>query len=665
MHNIRFFFSLIILVFATNSLFAQVIPVEKKTLPNGIQLVYINDVTKNENTLFLYAKNQKIIEKKSGLSNITGQLLLGGIIGKEDKNWDDYLKKENISLQFNEEIFSLNFLNDNAADAISNFNNLFLKNSFSITRLDEVKNQFITQKIENVDSIIWQSNNLANKLQFGYPHPLSSSIEENEIRNITILDCKDFLKTCYQSKNIVIVVWGNFDKDKISDIIEQKFGKWHKSEPSLPSVKTSLAPIPNNYFIFPSTHDDSALITINYPLDMSISDDIFLRCKILESVLTEKIRLIDNVGSLQKIEIIPQRFTGGFSLQFFVSYPFVTSVIGNIQDVLNQLYLGRISDSEIEKSKKQLFDNLNFKDSKMVWLQAYIRRSGGNFGNIMPDKQQIKDCTLEQVKITAFKYLKPKNLNVLVAGNSNFYYKGIQSLGKYFYVSPNGNYIKWQPEVDQINAFLENNVLKNYIQKIGDMDVISKNKNLKLTYFGDYMGSSLSFKQSFFEDKFLFEWSFNGSVFQKQYYDGKNFKSYYFGELEVLDTSDVKDNLVMSKLFPELYFGINETKIVQSQTIKSDDGEAIEIKVKLPSGKIITEQFSKQTGLKIKSKVPMNSFFGLSEQISTYSEYSLFEGLLMPKNISIKNKNLDCYLQLFQVEKIENLDLTQINSNEF
>ena len=61
---------------------SQELKIQTEVFSNGMKVVYIPDKSNNQTELFLFAKSQKLIEKKKGLSEITANVLLEGIIGK-------------------------------------------------------------------------------------------------------------------------------------------------------------------------------------------------------------------------------------------------------------------------------------------------------------------------------------------------------------------------------------------------------------------------------------------------------------------------------------------------------------------------------------------------------------------------------------------------------
>ncbi|MBL0080293.1 MAG: hypothetical protein IPP53_14640 [Bacteroidetes bacterium] len=112
-----------------NKIIAQDIPIKTEVLSNGILIVYISDFTKTQNELFLYAKSQELIEQKKGIAEITGNLLLGNF-GKTPSEWSAQLKKEQISIDFSDQVFSMKFPNSALNEAILFYSNLFQKNAF-------------------------------------------------------------------------------------------------------------------------------------------------------------------------------------------------------------------------------------------------------------------------------------------------------------------------------------------------------------------------------------------------------------------------------------------------------------------------------------------------------------------------------------------------------
>lgn len=632
---------------------SQELKIQTEVFSNGMKVVYIPDKSNNQTELFLFAKSQKLIEKKKGLSEITANVLLEGIIGKSPQEWNDQLKKRQIEIDFSDEIFTLKFNNQNMDEAILWFSNLFQKNAFYNDRFDQSKLDLLNNNIFLKDSLILITDNLSKKIAYGYPHPLSFEIKESEINQITIKDCQTFLKAAYIPQNLVLVVYGNFDKKLIEAELSKRFGAWkNEQDLILPNIKTALAPAPNNYFMTPILKGDSSLITINYPLDLISKEEYFLPCKLLENIIKKKLSEIEGMGQILEVKLNPRRFEGLFEIQFFVSNLLVPSVLKMVEESLSNIYWIEISEQELNNAQNTLIENSLFPNSKVMEIREILRETEGNFGKSFYGNNQIKSVTLEQVNLMKSKFLKPKNLNVIITGDLNFYYNEILDRGKCKIVNENGHYLKWIPEEDKINTFLQNNVLENYLQKIGGLEKIKSCNKVMISYSGDYLGKQVVFKQIFFNNQFSFDWTVNGELIQRQVFNGQQFISFSFGERETLDSNSVKDILALAPMIPELYFAKNGIKLSNTKIVNRNNMEEIELQLKMPSGKIINQYYSKTTGLKTATVMPTKDYFGLSNQVYNYAEYQNFNGINLPRLISIKNENLKCtlYLENFETD---------------
>ena len=646
-----FLFIIFLFLGLRNKIIAQDIPIKTEVLSNGIHIVYISDITKTQNELFLYPKSQELIEQKKGIAELTGNLLLGGIFGKTPSEWSAQLKKEQIFIDFSDQVFSMKFPNSALNEAILFYSNLFQKNAFYSDNLDKAKADIVSKNRYNSDSSTLIAENLGNKIAFGYPHPLSYEIKEAEINNFTVQECKSFLKACYQPQNIVLVVYGNFNQKIVQTELIKRFGTWKNDQDiKLPSIKTSLPPAPNNYFMTPIANGDSTIIAIKYPLDLIFKDENYLPSKLLEIILKNRLNTINGIGNIIDLNITPKRYVGLFEAKFKVSNLVVPSVLKNIEEALNNTYLGRITEEELIVAQNTWIKINLLPDSKTAQIRTIIKETDASFRDIILGNIQVKAITLEQVKLMAYKFLKPKNLNVLIAGDLNFYHKELEKKYKIQIVNKNGTPIKWVPEIEKINTYLQNNVLQNYIEKMGGIEQLKAFKKAKLNYSGEYLGKSIMVNQTFYNEQFSFEWFINGELFQKQVYDGNHFASFSFGTLEELDTIAIKDILALSPLVPEIYFGKNGIKIRDTKIIKTNNIEEIELQLMLPSGKVMKQYFNKETGLKSCMRIPTIGYYGLAEQVFNYGDYQLIDGYFLPKTINIKNENLRCNLTLNNVE---------------
>jgi hypothetical protein len=642
---------LILLIFLffgiINNVKAQEIPIQSEVLSNGIRIVYIADKTQTQNELFLFAKSQELIEPKKGISELTAKLLLGGIIGKTPSDWSDNLKKNQISIDYSDQIFSMKFSNSSLTEAVLLYSNLFQKNAYHAINFDKAKASLIAKNGFTSDSLSLIADNLSNKIAYGYPHPISFEINEAEINSITLQDCKSFVKNCYQPQNIVLVVFGNFNQKEIQMEIVKRFGTWkNEVETKLPNIKSSLPPIPNNYIMTPIPNGDSTIIEIKYPLDLILKEENHLPCKLLETIIENRFKTINGIGQIIEINIAPKRYVGKFEAKIKVPNLLVPPVLLKMEEVLNNIYLGRISEQDLQVAQNYLIKNSLFPDSKVAQIRTIIKETDASFTNILPGSDQVRAISLDQVKLMAYKFLKPKNLNVLIVGDLNFYYKELGDNYNFNIVNLKGNPIKWTPDIDKLNLQIQSNVLQNYIEKIGGWEKLQALKKGRINYTGEYLGKAIVVNQVFNKEQFLIEWFVNGTLLQKQVYDGSQFASFSFGAFDSLDTNSIKDILALSPIVPELYFEKNGVKIKETKIIKTNNIEEIELQLLLPSGKTVKQYFNKETGIKTSTRIPTNSYFGLSDQVINYSDYQWVNGFYLPNMINIKNENLRCNLIL-------------------
>ena len=211
-----------------------------------------------------------------------------------------------------------------------------------------------------------------------------------------------------------------------------------------------MTPIPNG---------DSTIIAIKYPLDLIFKDENYLPSKLLEIILKNRLNTINGIGNIIDLNITPKRYVGLFDAKFKVSNLVVPSVLKNIEEALNNTYLGRITEEELIVAQNTWIKINLLPDSKTAQIRTIIKETDASFRDIILGNIQVKAITLEQVKLMAYKFLKPKNLNVLIAGDLNFYHKELEKKYKIQIVNKNGTPIKWVPEIEKINTYLQNNVI--------------------------------------------------------------------------------------------------------------------------------------------------------------------------------------------------------------
>lgn len=205
---------------------------------------------------------------RAGLAALTNEMMLRGAGPRDSRAWVSDL--ENLGVERGESVgvaqatFHGATLRDNLAPALGLFADLIRRPHLPSDQL-EAGRSVCLQELHAIDDE--PSHKLMIELRrLRYPDPWgrSSHGEEPSLRAATIDDVRDFHGQHYRPDGTILAVAGNFDWQRLCDIVQQLFGDWqpnHVVEPAAANGRPSGNHIP---FQSQQSHVGVAYPTIPY-----------------------------------------------------------------------------------------------------------------------------------------------------------------------------------------------------------------------------------------------------------------------------------------------------------------------------------------------------------------------------------------------------------------
>jgi zinc protease len=124
-----------------------------------------------------------------------------------------------------------------------------------------------------------------------------------------------------------------------------------------------------------------------------------------------------------------------------------------------------------------------------------------------------------------------------------------------------------------------------------------------------------------------------GNPLQEQIFDGKRGMMTSMGQKQEITGDDLKELELQSTLFPELNYEKMGYSLELSGIEKPDGEEAFRIKLTGPTGKVSSEFYSVETGLKLRSEMSQETPMGVITIVTLFSDYKDIGGVKFPHNV--------------------------------
>jgi predicted Zn-dependent peptidase len=205
---------------------------------------------------------------EAGLAALTNEMMLRGAGPRDSRTWVSDL--ENLGVERGESVgvaqatFHGATLRDNLAAGVGLFADMIRRPHLPADQLDAGRNACL-QELRAIDDE--PSHKLMIELrrrQYPDPWGRSSHGDEAGLRKLKISDVQEFHDRHYRPSATILAVAGNFDWQRLCDLVEQLFGDWQPNNVAEP-IATNGRP-QGNYIPFQSnqSHVGIAYPTIPY-----------------------------------------------------------------------------------------------------------------------------------------------------------------------------------------------------------------------------------------------------------------------------------------------------------------------------------------------------------------------------------------------------------------
>jgi zinc protease len=406
---------------------------ERYQLDNGMVVYLMEDhsLPLVSGTAIIRTGNRLEPAEKLGLAELTGTVMRSG--GTQQHPADELNqiledKAATVETSIGETFGSATF--ESLTDDLDTVFNLFVEvlrsPLFPEDKLQLAKQQLngsIARRNDNPDAI---ANREFNRVIYGENSPYARTIEYATVNAINLQDVLNFYQQYFYPNHITLGIVGDFNSQKIKQLINNKFGDWQpiKIDYTIPSAEQQNQ---NKVFLINQPQLTQSNIRIGH-IAGKANDPDYATLTVLNGVLNGfGGRLFNEIRSRQGLAYsvygqwqanfdYPGIFIGGGQTRSDATVPFIQSLKREIENIRNN----PISEAELAYARDSILNSFvfNFQTPNQT-LSRLMRYEYFDYPAdfIFTYQKNVKTTTIEEVQTAAQKYLQPDKLVTLVVGN--------------------------------------------------------------------------------------------------------------------------------------------------------------------------------------------------------------------------------------------------------
>ncbi len=659
------FSNLALLLFAPFALFAQIdrtkapkagpapiVKVGQPTtfiLPNGLKVYVVQNSKLPKVTASLTLDIDPIVEgNKAGYTSMAGSLMGEGTKTKPKEVLDEEIDFLGADLSTSATTASVNALSNNFNKAFALMADVVLNPAFSATELEKIRKRTIsglqTQK-DDANSIM---RKVSSRLIYGEKHPYGEFETEETVAKVTLEDVKKYYNTFWKPNVAYLVFVGDITPANAQKLAVQYFGKWQKAIVPKYNYEMPKAPAKTFVAIVDRPSSVQSVINIVAPVQLKTGSADAIPVSVMNNILGESAtaRLFMNLrekhgftyGAYSSIQ--SDKLVGAFRATASVRNEKTDS---SIQEFLYEFK--RIRKEAVENNELTTVKNyLNGSFARSLESPSTIARFALNVARYNLDKNYYQNylsnlaaVNIGMVQQMANKYINPNNVYIIIVGNAKEIAKGLDKYGEVKYFDMDGNEAK-APTNKAVDASITGeSIIKKYITALGGENAIAAIKDVDMSGTAKIDGAPMDFSvnQKYILPNYFTMTMAAGpmTLFSQSVKNGTYAKSQQGQNVPVED--DEKEELDEEAFFVnEIYYQKNNYTYTVKGIESVDGKDAYAVEVKSAKGRMFTNYYDVETGLKVKNAhIEDAGPQGKLNLYTTYGNYKTYNGVQIPTQI--------------------------------
>ncbi|WP_028889835.1 M16 family metallopeptidase [Tenacibaculum ovolyticum] len=510
--------------------------VDKFTLPNGLQVIMVENHKLPRASASLSIENMPVIEgKKTGLSNMMGSLLGRGTANITKDEFNEKVDYLGANVNFYSSGASARSLKKYFPEVLGLMADGVKNSQFTQEEFDKEVKVTLDGLKSNEKSVTAIARRVESALIYGKNHPYGEFTTKATVSNITLTDVQNNFNTYYKPNNAYLVIVGDINPSATKKMVTKLFGDWKKGNvPSVTFGKPENVSTTEINFINMSNAVQSEIVVANN-IDLKLGDKDYYAAILANSILGGggTARLFMNLredkgytyGSYSSVR--QNKHAATFRATASVRNIVTDSSVVEIQKEINKIRYKKATAEELKNAKAKYVGNFVMEVQKPATAARYaLNIARYNLPSNFYENylKNINSVTLDDVQNAAIKYFKADKARIIITGKGIDVLKNLEKNSDYVikYFDKEGNATSKPAMTLPIPAGITaSSVVDKYFDAIGGKNKVAAVKSVKISSEAKVQGMQLNLVQkSAAPNKSSIVISMAGNVMQKIIFDG-------------------------------------------------------------------------------------------------------------------------------------------------
>jgi len=618
------------------------------TLDNGLTVIVVENHKLPRVSYSLSLKNDPIREHdKVGLVSMAGDLFGRGTSNRTKSEIDASI--DFLGASFNTSgsgIFgsSLTKHQDAMLDVMADvlYNATFPKEEF-----DKILKQYLSGIEASKTDPNSMAANVASVVNYGSNHPYGEVGTAETHNNISVDDCRNYIKKYFKANNAYLTIVGDITMDEAKAKAQKYFGKWKSGEVREASYEMPSRPDQARVCVANKDGAVQSVIRITYPVENKPGNPDITAASVMNSILGGGIfsgRLMQNLredkaftyGARSNLSSDP--LVGTFNAFASVRTEVTDSSIVEFLYEMERIATEPVSDYDLMLSKNSLAGSFARSLESPQTLATFARNIERY--NLPTDYyetylERLEDVSVADVQRVASKYITPSKANIVVVGNKDAIVEKILPFdgdGEIEFFDAFGK--KLEDVSDALpEGLTAETVVSDYLNALGGMDKLKEVKTMEAHFQMDMMGQKINIDQYYGMDgKFYAKVGNEQMTLQEMRFDGTTAQSGGMQGSQTATEGPLYDEVKsQSNKFEQMNY-LSEEYTIELKGVDNVDGEpCYKVSVTDPSGQMVTEYYSVKSSLLVRQVAVSEGPGGQQMTITTdFMDYKRVDGINMP-----------------------------------
>jgi len=608
---------------------------------------------------------------KSGYWSMAGDLMRAGTTNRTKAEIDEEVDFIGATLNTSPGgIYALS-LTKHSEKLLELMTDVLYNPTFPEEEFEKLKKQTLSGLANSKDDPGSIASNVRSVLLYGKDHPYGELTTEETVGNITVEDCRNFYSSYFSPSIAYLVIVGDISLKEAKKVVKKHFDEWEAKEVNLEEFESVAAPEKREVALVDRSNSVQSNINIAYPIDLKKGDPDVIKMRVLNQILgaasdsrleqqiREKKAFTYYARSTYSSDMVVGNFRAVSEVRNEVTDSAIFEFINEFEKLLNE----GVTEDELRKAKAQIMGSF----ARSLESPQTIANFALNIQRYnLPDDyyssylKKVEAVTVDDLKETAAKYIRPDNAYVVVVGKGSDIAEKLKQFGEVTYYDIYGN--EYTPSAAEIPAGLTaEKVMDNYLDAIGGEEKARAINDMKMLMTADVQGQKMEInKMSKAPYKAKTDVNMGGMAIMTQIVNGEETVIKQMGQNVPLNEDQKKDMQYDAAIISEIAIkdmGL-ETKLNGIENIEGKNAYAVEITK--PSGGRTIYYYDTETGLKIRTSEFVQTPQGEMVQESDLADYKDISGVKFPSSITLPMGPMK------MTATIENIELnTGIDDSEF